>query len=305
MNAMEDTEFLRYFDDKVQQTIEEYGLLSKDEKILVALSGGKDSTTVLSILHKLGYHVEGITVDARIGCYTEKNLKNTWNICSSLGVQLHEIDFVKEFGGPLQKLLQILQSKGLNLKSCNVCGTLRRFLINKKARELGADKVVTGHNLDDEAQAFIMNLFKNTLHLSARMGPQAGLKEDSMFVKRVKPLYFISEKEVERYVTLRKFPVYIGKCPCSLEGQRNFFKDWLNALEEENSSIKQNIISYFLKVLPMLKEKYKGKGNLQYCHECGEPASNTVCRSCQLLGYFAAHPEDLEERKEEACPSAL
>ena len=129
---MNDDAFVEYFEGKVQQTIEEHGLLSKDEKILVALSGGKDSTTVLSILHKLGYTLEGVTVDARIGCYTEKNLKNTWNICDDLGIPLHEINFVQEFGGSLQKLLETIKSKGIDLKSCNVCGVLRRFLINKK-----------------------------------------------------------------------------------------------------------------------------------------------------------------------------
>lgn len=283
---MHDQEFVHYFEDKVKHTIEKYELLSKDERVLVALSGGKDSTTILHILHKLGYNLEGVTVDARIGCYTEKNLKNTWNICDELGIQLHEINFVQEFGGSLQKLLQIIKSKDLDLKSCNVCGVLRRFLINKKAKELGADKVVTGHNLDDEAQVFIMNLFKNTLNLSARMGPKPGAVQDDMFVSRVKPLYFISEKEVIRYVQVRKFPVYVGKCPCSLEGQRNFFKDWLNELEQTNPKVKHNIIDYFMKKLPMLKEKYQGKGTLQYCIECGEPSSQNICRACQLIVMF-------------------
>ena len=301
---MNDQEFTEYLENKVIQTIEGYGLLSKDEKILVALSGGKDSTTVLHILHKLGYTVEGITVDARIGCYTEKNLKNTWNVCDEIGVKLHEINFVKEFGGALQHLLKVLKRKGINLKSCNVCGTLRRFLINKRARELGVDKVVTGHNLDDEAQVFIMNLFKNTLHLSARMGPKAGLIKDEMFVKRVKPLYFLSENEIIRYVKIRKFPVYIGKCPCSLEGQRNFFKDWLNEIEERNPEVKGNIINYFLKVLPMLQERYKGKGGLQYCEECGEPSSQKICRTCQLLAHFERNPGELAHQ-EETCEGLL
>jgi len=299
---MNDQEFVGYVENKVQHTIEQYNLLSKDEKILVALSGGKDSTTVLYILSKLGYNIEGVTVDARIGCYTEKNLKNTWNVCDELKITLHEIDFVKEFGGPLQQLLKTINEKGVNLKSCNVCGTLRRFLINKRARMLGADKVVTGHNLDDEAQAFVMNLFKNTLHLAARMGPEAGLKKESLFVKRVKPLYFLSENEIIRYVKIRKFPVYVGKCPCSLEGQRNFFKDWLNELEEKNPEIKHNIINYFLKLLPTLKQKYRGKGNLQYCQECGEPSSNKICRSCQLLAYVEHNPEVVETKTEE-CPA--
>ncbi len=288
MISAEGEEFIRYFESKVKQTIDENRLLSSEDNILVAVSGGKDSTAVLYLLKKFGYNAEAVTVDAHIGCYTQKNLENIRSVCNVLDVKLHEIPFRKVFGASLCYIRDSLKEKGLNLKSCTVCGVLRRYLLNKKARELKATKLVTGHNLDDEAQALMMNVLKNKLEMCARTGPLSGLIEGSFFVQRAKPLFFAKEKEVERYSKLMNFPVQYGKCPCSIEGFRNQIKDFLNIYEYRNPDIKVNIINYFLEIAPKIKERFKAEESPALCSNCGEPCKDTNCRTCQILSNLAA-----------------
>src|SRR3989344_2742974 len=141
---------------KVAQTIQEHQLLDPKDKVIVAVSGGKDSTAILSILKQLGYRVEALTIDVIIGKYTKQNLENIRKFCNSIDVPLHEVSFKTEFGYSLCYLKALLYAKGVRLKSCSICGVLRRYLFNRHARLLGATKLVTGHNRDDESQNVLM-----------------------------------------------------------------------------------------------------------------------------------------------------
>ncbi|MDP7141576.1 MAG: TIGR00269 family protein [Candidatus Woesearchaeota archaeon] len=263
---------------KVEETIRKYKLLSKEDKILVACSGGKDSTTILYILNKLGYGIEALFIDLFIGEHSEKNKKNIRKFCSKLGVKLHEVS-VKEFTGySICYMKSVLNSKGNKMKSCAICGSVKRYILNKYAKKLGKTKLVTGHNLDDEAQNFMMNLLKGRVSMNARLGPKAGVVNDKKFVARVKPLYFCSEKEIKEYSKFMKFPVVYEHCPCSVDAFRRFLKGQLDELEKENPTVKLNIINYFIE--KKLKLKNKGVG---YCEKCGEPCSDKICSMCRLV----------------------
>lgn len=281
MNEDRGKKFIKNFEDKVKETIKKFKLLNRKEKIFVAVSGGKDSTAVLYILKKLGYDVEAITVDVLIGKYTKQNLEKIRDFCKKINVKLHVVSFREKFGYSLCYIKSVLNSKGLDLKSCTICGVLRRYLINKYARKLKADKIVTGHNMDDESQALLMNLLRNRLDLSARLGPISGVIKDKKFIPRVKPFYLTAEKDIIKYSNILGFDVDYGKCPCCHDAYRNFIRSSLNKYEEKNPRIKESIVLSFLKHKNIKTDE--AKQTIACCNNCGEPSKGKICRTCNLL----------------------
>lgn len=273
-------QFTEAIEKKVRNTIRKYKLLKKTDRIGIGVSGGKDSMSCLHILHKLGYNVEAVTIDVTIGEYTDINLKNVKGFCKKLGVKLHEVSFKTEFGKKLETIKTTLAKKGINHSYCMICGILKRYLVNKYAKKLEFDAMVTGHNLDDESQAFVMNVFRNDFKLGARQGPSPGLIKSGRFIKRVKPLYFLPEADIKKYSELMKFPVNYEHCPHSGKSFRGKFKKMLNDFEKVNPSLKFNIVRF----QEQMKENLKPReiSNIKSCDICGEPSSRKICKACEI-----------------------
>jgi len=276
---MEDKKFITSFEQKVKDTISKYKLCSKKDKIIVACSGGKDSTTVLYLLNKLGYKVEGMMIDLLIGKWSDKNLENIKKFCLEKGIKLNVVDLRKEFGCSMCFIRSKVQAKK-KLSNCMVCGVIKRWLMNKKARELGGIKLATGHNLDDEAETILMNLLKGNLKLSLNGGPKTGVVKDKKFVARIKPLYFCLNSEVKKYSKLMKFPVVYEPCPCRSDSFRVQVR---KELEKEEPKAKENIVKTFLEMLPALRKKYSVKEKINYCSVCKEPSRGEVCKMCRMV----------------------
>ncbi len=277
--------FIEYVERKVKRTVGIHKLVGKKEKLLFACSGGKDSTVVLYILNKYNQNpnikIEAFHIDEGVGGYSAQNTKNIRAFCKKYKIKLHETSFRKEFGYALCYIKSALKARGIKLGSCAICGSLRRQLINLHARKIKATKVVTGHNLDDEAQSVVMNLFKNTTDVLRRLGPMNGALSDSKFVPRIKPLYFCSEDEVRLYSKLNNFNVVYEKCPCSTDAYRRQVGNMLNEFDKRHPGTKHAVINSFLEMLPGLRKEVKG--SMQYCELCGEPANNKLCSVCKIL----------------------
>jgi uncharacterized protein (TIGR00269 family) len=164
---------------------------------------------------------------------------------------------------------------------------LKKHLLNKKARALGASKLATGHNLDDEAQTFLMNCLRGNPSLSAGAGPVTGNISDKKFVSRIKPLYFSREADVRRYAELKGFPVVFTRCPCGFDAFRGVLREVLNEKEKKDKTVKLKLVKQLTALQPALKEKLP-KGELVYCKKCGEPSRQDFCRACKLLEKVAA-----------------
>ncbi len=327
--------FVKNFENKVKQTIKKYKLLDKNDRVVVACSGGKDSTTVLYLLKKfakaessnsraiqdlknesfcrlpqyaqrssaslasqkpkvfddcgtngstkLGYTVEALIIDLKIGEWSDKNLKNLQDFCKKHMIKLHVIDVRDIFGSSMCHIKSIAKSKNEEMNACMVCGVIKKWVLNRKARELGATRISTGHNLDDEAQTVFLNMLKASPELSIGTGPKIGIVEDERFVQRIKPLFFCSEKETRKYAELMEFPVQFERCPCHVEGFRKQIRALLNELEEKYPGTKTRIVDNFMSLLPCLRKKYFTGDRLMYCEKCGEPSRQNICKACRIF----------------------
>ena len=265
----------------VRQTISKYKLCNKKEKILVALSGGKDSTATAFLLHKLGYKIEGFHIDLKIGKYSDDCRKAVKKLCLDLKIKLYVYDIKKEMGSGMCYLRTAIQSKSGKgkLKNCAICGVIKKWIMNKEERELKVDKIATGHNLDDEAQTVLMNLFKGSFELSSNSGAITKNIRDKKFIPRIKPLFYIPEEEVREYSKKMKLPVVYDKCPCANDSYRIQVRKFMNTLTDEQ---KENILGNFESI--QNKFNLKNKDTLNYCENCGEPSRNKICKKCELMG---------------------
>ncbi|MCK5624849.1 TIGR00269 family protein [Candidatus Pacearchaeota archaeon] len=266
-------------EQKVKQTLKKIKL-NKKEKIIVALSGGKDSTVTAYLLKKLGYNIEGFHINLRIGKYSEDCLEAIEKLCKDLKIKLHVYDMKNEMGSGMCYLRTSIQSspgKG-RLKNCAICGVIKKWILNREVRKLKADKIATGHNLDDEAQTFLMNIFKGSPKLSVNSGPITLNMHDEKFIPRIKPLFYVAENDIREYSKKNKLPVNYGACPCALDSYRIQVRKFLDTLSKKD---KENIVKNFDKLLKKISKSKDDK--ITYCEMCGEPSRNNICKKCELM----------------------
>lgn len=268
------------FERRVRQAILKYNLLNKKDNVLVACSGGKDSTTMLYLLKKFGYNVSALHINLEMGEWSKQNEENLRNFCKQNKIKLHIYSIRKLLGMSMCYIKSAVKTKA-KLQDCTICGILRRWLLNRLARKLKADKIATGHNLDDASQTILMNWFKGNVFLGLNEGPEVGIIEDKKFVQRIKPLYFIPEKEIENYSRAKKFPVLYERCPCVINAYRHKIRKALDKLEQKEPFVKENIVNNFSRMLPLLRKNQANK--LQYCQSCGEPSRNETCKACSII----------------------
>ena len=282
--------FINYFEEKVFKTMNKYQMIGRSDTLGVAASGGKDTLTVLYLTKKyleknnfVNTSFFALAIDEGIHNYRAKTLQDLEIFCEQYKIKLTIVRTTEEFGATLDEAYPKV-NKDTHKKPCNVCGVWRRYLLNKHARALGATKVITGHNLDDEAQAIMMNMFKANISMAAHIGPITGVQEHELFVTRVKPLYFCTEKETRLYALLKGFAIEFTECPYSQEGYRSQIQDMLNGMEEKYSGTKQGIINSFLAILPLLREKEQREKqeSIKICTSCGEPANQEICNACKI-----------------------
>ncbi len=284
--------FIYSFEKKVKKTIREFKLVEKNDKIAVGLSGGPDSSTLLFLLNKFfrerkDIEIFAIFVNEGIPNYREKLLKWAKILCNNLEIPLHVFTFKKEYGISLKEIVG--RKKIKEISPCTYCGVLRRDVLNRRARELGATKLAIGHNLDDEVESILMNYMKGDLQRLARLGPKTAIISSDKFVPRIKPMIYIPKKEITLYAKLSNLKTMPKACPYGGESFRFEVRDFINKMEEEHPTTKFSVLNTFLRIHPSLLKSFKGESKkLRGCKICGEPTNREICKKCELLKRIGA-----------------
>ena len=282
--------FIEYFEKRVKLTINILGLIRPGERVAVAVSGGKDSLTALYLLSKFSkdmeYEVFGLAIDEGIKGYSDLRIKCLKDHARNIGVELYIVSFKEFFGASLDEIVKLLKEKGFEYKPCSVCGVFRRYIMNKFARELKADKLATGHNLDDEIQVFLMNAIRGAIPNIVREGAITEYSTHKKMVPRIKPLYFIPEKESLIYSKLVGLNVFLeAKCPYVIHSMRHPVRRWLNKMEWERPLTKYRIMAT-KEVIASMLGKVETKRSIGTCEVCGEPSSTAICKACFYKNYL-------------------
>jgi len=278
--------YLEWIPEQTERFIKKYNMFSRDEKILVAVSGGKDSLTLWDILNRLGYQADGLYlglgIDEGIG-YSHESQRLAEKFANENNLKLHIVDIEKTYGQSIPVLSEV--SHRGHGKPCAVCGLSKRHEMNRIARDLGYAVLATGHNLDDEAAV----LFGNTLHWISdyllRQGPV--LPEADGLARKVKPLCRFYEREMTAYCLSRGIEYIYDECPFAEGAKSIYYKELLNQLETTRPGAK---LIFYLKFLEAHKrgdlfiEQDVKKANLHPCNKCGQPTSAPdLCSFCRMI----------------------
>jgi uncharacterized protein (TIGR00269 family) len=270
--------FIEDVERKIKRDIRKFKMIGRGDRIAVALSGGKDSIVLLYILHKIfkdrpDLEIIALTIDEGIKGYRANTLSHAIKLTNDLGIAHTIRSFDDVFGTTMDALLIKKEHT-----ACTLCGVLRKNILNKAAREMGADKIAIGHNLDDESQTILMNYMRGDMDRLRRMLP--GSIQPGM-VPRIKPLRSIPEKEVALYGFLNDLPVSMDECPYAGDALRNEIREMINNYEVRHPGTKYSLLGGFETISQML---HPNVTEIFKCDKCGEPSSEKVCKTCRLLG---------------------
>lgn len=257
-------------------------IIADSRSVVFAVSGGKDSVACLDIVHPLGsarkIQMAVLTIDEGIRGYRPDGIKRARKAAKASGLEFHVASFKQEFGSDLDSIIKRL---GSPKKACTYCGVLRRWTLNRQARELGADRLITGHNLDDEAESALLNLIRGDPARLARSGPEY-LLTHAKLVPRGKPLRGVPGKETLLYDVFNGLDIHLGSCPYAEFDFRNEVRDFLNHVEEDRPTSKSSFLSTVDRLSAQARPLFEGT-KLVECSKCGEPTVGAECKACQLL----------------------
>jgi uncharacterized protein (TIGR00269 family) len=278
--------FTEWLVSMTQRTIERYEMFSQADRVLVAVSGGKDSLALWDVLLTLGYQAEGMYIN--LGIDEEMRYSNLSLAMCRRFVSAHHpeavlrvVDLEEEYGQSLPVLARTKQ-RGRG-KPCSVCGLVKRHVMNRVARDGDFAAIATGHNLDDEVAV----LMQNTLHWQtgylARQAPV--LREREGLARKVKPLVRIYEREAAAYTIIRGIEYIYDECPYAKGSTTNFYKDLLNQLERKSPGAKQQFYLQFLQARETGAVAFAAEQDIELrpCRQCGQPTTaGDLCAFCRL-----------------------
>ena len=264
---------------KTAKTISKYKMIKNNDLVCVGVSGGKDSLVLLDILKKMSqthnFKIIAVTIDEGIPGYRDEALSIVKEFCSKLDIEFRIHSYKELFDVTLTESLELRENE--KTSSCSICGTFRRRALDYAAKQIGANVIATGHNLDDTLQTFLINTLSGDTNKIGWMNPY----NESTELRKIKPLSEIYESEIVFYAFTNNLPFQSEPCPHMNEGIRTEIREFLNSLEEHRSGIKNSMYHSILKISEVLKEN--GKKEKRNCDICGNECTGKICSVCTMI----------------------
>ena len=260
-------------------------MLDADDRILVAVSGGKDSLAVWDLLLDLGYQADGLYVGLGIGDYSDVSGEYARRFAAERGLHLIEISLRGDYGYDIPTAAEATRRV-----PCSACGLSKRHLFDKAALDGGYTALVTGHNLDDEAAVLLGNTMRWEIDYLARQLPVLPARDG--FPKKVKPLVRLTERETAAWCVVRGIDYLVDECPMAAGNKHLGYKATLNAIEARVARVEGGVLPQLRRadgavaVGVTLRDEREALGQ---CSECGAPTSGDVCAFCRLVATASAH----------------
>lgn len=276
--------FLRLCRDQVAKAIKEFSMIAPGDRVLVAVSGGKDSLALWDLLVDLGYEADGLYLGLGISDYSNDSAVHARAFAERVGRPLIEIDLPSQLGYDIPN-----GSRAAKRAPCSACGLSKRHLFDQAALDGGYDVLVTGHNLDDEAAVLFGNVLVWQADYLGRQWPV--LPERQGFPRKAKPLVRLAEREMAAYCVIRGIEYQIEECPMSAGNRHIGYKEALNQIEVQSPGSKH---AFYFGFLARAAERFKpeaeqGHQDLEPCLSCGAPTPTGTCAFCRLVERAGGH----------------
>jgi uncharacterized protein (TIGR00269 family) len=269
--------FVAHCREQVRRAVHDHRMLAAGERVLVAVSGGKDSLALWDLLIDLGHDVDGLYLGLGIDEYSDESTQYARAFALERGLKLHEVDLAGDFGFTIPAA-----AAATHRSPCGSCGLSKRHLFNRVAIEHGYDAVATGHNLDDEAAVLLGNVLRWDAGYLGRQRPVLPAGEG--FARKIKPLVRLGEREMAAYCVIRGIEYQVEECPMAGGNKHLGYKEILTDLEARSPGSKAAFLfGFFDRAQPRFAEAASTeRDDLGACQECGAPTTADVCAFCKL-----------------------
>lgn len=266
--------------DQVRRALHDHAMLQAGDRVLVAVSGGKDSLALWDLLAALDIDADGLHLRLGIGDYSTGSTEAARAYAAAHGRTLHEVDLATDVGFTVPDA-----AAATHRVPCSACGLSKRHLFNGFAVEHGYDVVATGHNLDDEAAVLLGNVLRWETEYLARQAPV--LPATAGFARKVKPLVRLGERELAAYCVIRRIDYQLEECPMAPGNRHLSYKELLNELEHRSPGTKGAFLAGFFERGRARFTDDEAAVPLRRCAECGAPTPSEVCAFCRLRARVA------------------